>query len=146
MKSENHQNFSEICRKIGWKCTSQRLAVYDFLCENRMHPNVDAVWQAVKTTLPSISRESTYRILNEFADNEIIRRIDHIENARYDSRTLPHGHFICKKCGMIFDFDLKEGEHFPQVKIPGTIQYLEFRAVGICEKCIKTTAPIKKGG
>lgn len=135
MTPERHQTFLNICRSVGWKCTSQRLAVYDFLCDNRMHPDVDTVWSAVRQTLSAITRESVYRILNELSNKNIISRLDHIENARYDSRTLPHGHFICEKCGVITDFDLSKGEHFPLVNVPGKVHHLEFRAVGICEHC-----------
>ncbi len=140
MKEEKYRKFLTICHEVGWKCTSQRLAVYDFLDDNLTHPDVEVVWRAVRKNLPSITRESVYRILNELSEKGIISRIDHIESARYDSRTNPHGHFICEKCGTIFDFDLSEGEHFPPVKIPGKIRHLEFRAVGICEACARKSA------
>ena len=99
MQATRQQEFSKICRDAGWKCTSQRLAVYDFLADNLSHPDVDTVWAAVRSTQPAITRESVYRILNEFAAKGIIRRMDHIDSARYDSRTGAHGHFICEKCG-----------------------------------------------
>ena len=146
MTEETHQRFLEICRKVGWKCTCQRLAVYDFLYNNQTHPDVDDVWRSVRSTLPAITRESVYRILNELSTNAIICRIDHIESARYDSRTNPHGHFICEGCGMISDFDLQAGEHFPQVTVSGKIHHMEFRMVGLCENCMKTKAvTVEKG-
>ena len=132
-----YKKFVEICHQVGWKCTAQRLAIYNFLDENHMHPNVDAVWQGVKLTLPTITRESVYRILNEFTAKGIASRLDHIDSARYDSRTLPHGHFICEKCGGITDFDLTDGTGLPEVKVAGKINHPEFRAVGVCEQCLK---------
>src|SRR5574344_2069988 len=137
MTQEGTQLFRELCRKAGWKCTSQRLAVYDFVHDNRTHPDVDSVWRAVRVTQPAITRESVYRILNEFSEQGIISRIDQLDSARYDSRTLPHGHFICEKCGAILDFDLPEGEFQPPVQLPGQARHLEVRAVGICEQCLK---------
>ena len=61
MKKATHTRFMEICREAGWKCTSQRLAVYDFLQDNLTHPDVDTVWHAVRSHLPAITRESVYR-------------------------------------------------------------------------------------
>lgn len=96
MSFETHAEFRNICRKTGWKCTSQRLAVYGFLRGNHTHPDVDTVWGAVRNSLPTITRESVYRILNEFSEAGVIGRLDHIDNARYDSRVDAHGHLICE--------------------------------------------------
>ena len=130
--------FAERCRAAGWKCTSQRLAVYEYLKGNLTHPDVDAVLAAVRKSLPTITRESVYRILNEFAEKEIIRRLDHIENARYDSRTDAHGHFICTKCGKISDFDWPEGAAIPHEAPPGKVIHAEVRLVGLCPECSET--------
>ncbi len=135
MTDNIHLEFMEICRKTGWKCTSQRLAVYDFLKDNFNHPDVDSVWQAVRRTLPAITRESVYRILNEFAENGIISRLDHIDNARYDYRTGPHGHFICEKCGKIMDFSWPEGAELPPGMANASVKHMEIRLVGVCRDC-----------
>lgn len=136
MKSiETDPEFAEMCRRISWKCTSQRMAVYEFLKGNLDHPDVDTVWAAVRESLPTISRESVYRILNEFAEKEIIRRLNHIDNARYDSRTDAHGHFICTKCGKIMDFDWPEGVAIPNGTQSGKVIHKELRLVGICNEC-----------
>ena len=135
MKQETHQRFLEICRQQGWKCTSQRLSVYDFICENYTHPTVDVVWSHVKINMPSITRESIYRILNEFASCGIIHRLDHIESARYDGQTGPHGHFICTQCGVIQDFALPKTVAIPQNAFSGDVDHLELRVTGICSTC-----------
>ena len=135
MRIETHTEFLKICRKTGWKCTSQRLAVYDFLQGNLSHPDVDTVWTAVRNTLPAITRESVYRILNEFSAAGLIGRLDHIDNARYDSRVEAHGHFICEKCGKISDFDWPENATIPQEALSGKVTHMEIRIVGLCEQC-----------
>ena len=135
MQATRQQEFSKICRDAGWKCTSQRLAVYDFLADNLSHPDVDTVWAAVRATQPAITRESVYRILNEFAAVGIIQRLDHIDSARYDSRTGAHGHFICEKCGEISDFNWPEGTTLPLEEMPGDVAHMEIRLVGVCRRC-----------
>lgn len=135
MDQETYQRFLEVCRQNGWKCTSQRLAVYDCVYENYTHPSVDAVWQHVQVHLPSITRESIYRILNEFTSCGIIRRLDHIESARYDGQRGPHGHFICTRCNAIQDFVLPDNIHLPKNTIPGDVDHLELRVTGLCSIC-----------
>ncbi len=148
MYIESHAEFLKICRKTGWKCTSQRLAVYDFLHGNLMHPDVDAVWSAVRKTLPTITRESVYRILNEFSGQGIIRRLDHIDNARYDSRVGAHGHFICEKCGKISDFSWPEGTVIPREVLSEKVSHMEIRIVGVCGQCaaaVQISSPPEAG-
>ncbi len=140
MINERHQELKEICRKNGLKCTPQRLAVYEFIHSNLSHPNVDTVWSAVRKNLPSVTRESIYRILNEFSNIGILNRLDQIERARYDSQTSLHGHFICEKCGNIFDFDLPEKKMLSHIPVPGKAHHWEYRVVGICEDCAKASA------
>ncbi len=137
MNKEIHQRFKEICRKNEWKCTPQRLAVYDFIYENYTHPDVDVVWGKVKAILPSVARESIYRILNEFAAHGLIHRLDHIDHARYDGQIGPHGHFLCTHCGEIQDFPFSDTAGVPNNDQFGDIEHLELRLTGICKHCRK---------
>jgi Fur family peroxide stress response transcriptional regulator len=143
MNKTNYQFFQEICQKTGWKCTAQRLAVFDVIHENYSHPGVDEVWMQVKTTLPSVTRESIYRILNEFSAHGIIRRLDHIESARYDGQVGPHGHFLCTQCGDIQDFPLSDAVPVPKDTISGDIEHLELRLTGVCGRCKQHQPKIK---
>lgn len=135
MRNSEQEKFLKLCREVGWKCTSQRLAVYEFLAGNLTHPDVDTVWNAVRATQPAITRESVYRILNEFSAKGIIRRLDQIDIARYDSRTGAHGHFICEKCGEISDFDWPGGTTLALEQMPGDVTHMEIRLAGVCRKC-----------
>ena len=144
MRDDLQLEFAALCRENGWKCTSQRLAVYGFLRGNLTHPDVDGVWEAVRSELPTITRESVYRILNEFSEKGVIRRLDQIENARYDSRTDAHGHFICGKCGHISDFNWPEGVVLPPEMRQAKIAQMELRLVGVCEKCAAAPRSFRK--
>ena len=135
MRNDAHGNFPEFCRQNGWKCTSQRVAVYEFLKGNLSHPDVDTVWNAVRRHLPAITRESVYRILNEFADKGLIARLDHIDHARYDSHTGAHGHFLCSSCGEIADFDWPPEMTLPPEMRRRDLIHMELRLVGICPRC-----------
>ena len=135
MEKQRQENFTRICREFKWKCTPQRLAVYECVCDNRCHPDVDSVWATVKKQLPTVTRESVYRILNEFAGHDLIWRLDHVNSAKYDSNPVPHGHFICENCGMIADFALNEDVSVFAGKIPGDVRHMEIRFTGLCNQC-----------
>ena len=141
MKKSKQEIFSSLCKLFKWKCTPQRLAVYDCIHDNRCHPDVDLIWQKVRLQLPTVTRESVYRILNEFAGNGLIWRLDNIGSARYDSNPAPHGHFICENCGEISDFTLSGSpEKFAGCEVPGEIRHMEIRFTGLCPECSKQNA------
>lgn len=135
MNKDKQAVFAEVCKQQGWKCTAQRMAIYHFMAENYSHPGIDAAWEYVKQTLPTVTRESVYRIFNEFADAGIIQRLDHLSSARYDCQTLPHGHFVCTVCGQIIDFALQNKVALPKDLAAGEVHHIELRASGVCHKC-----------
>ena len=137
MKEDRYKIFQVICRQNGWRCTAQRLAVFDFVHENYAHPDVDEVWTHVQSSMPSVTRESVYRILNEFSSRGIVRRLDHIASARYDGQVGPHGHFFCVHCGGIQDFTLPTSVVVPQNAFSGEVEHLELRLTGVCASCRK---------
>lgn len=134
--SLKHEKFKDLCHAYHCKCTTQRFAVYEYICGNTAHPTVDHVWQAVKRKHPSITRESVFRILTEFSEWGLISRMDKIENARFDGISGNHGHLICRKCGKIQDFNLP-----PEIQLPDSadfeVDHIELRISGFCPGCQK---------
>lgn len=134
MNRELQDDFRNICRANGWRCTHQRFVVYAFMHGNRRHPGVDETWRAVRKEIPSITRESVFRILCEFAKRGLVARLDSLSSARFDSNPKPHGHFICEECGAIIDFCLPEGFSVsPELK-GAKVSTLEVRVTGLCPK------------
>ena len=137
MTAKDESAFREICRKNGWRFTRQRFAVYAFVRANRTHPGVDDVLNAVRRRMPQLTRESVFRILCDFADAGLIARLDHLPVARFDSSTASHGHFICRKCGKIVDFDLPKGIDFKLPEKGAQLDFAELRVSGVCARCLK---------
>jgi|BioPla2DNA2_1021312.scaffolds.fasta_scaffold38753_2 Fur family peroxide stress response transcriptional regulator len=133
------QEFSDICRKLVWRMTSSRLAVYRYVRGNKEHPTVDAVWKAVQKEQPNISRESVYRILTDFAAKGLIYILDPPNVvARYDSSSKRHDHFFCQQCGKIVDFNADEIDAIIRNKLSavGRIDRVEARVLGVCQECL----------
>lgn len=128
--------FPAFCRAHGLKCTAQRLAVFAVVRLSRHHPSVDETLAEVRKTIPTVTRDSVYRILNDFADLGILTRLDALSAARYDTWLGPHAHFICEVCGGITDYPLPAGLPIP-ANMPHEQHHLELRVTGVCDKCQK---------
>ncbi len=131
------EEFRTLCLAHGCKFTQQRFAIYSYVKGNRTHPDVNQIWEVVRKTVPSITRESVFRILNELADFGVIGRLDKIINARFDGNGADHGHLICEKCGAIFDFELPASlRELPPFE-GFTAKHTELRISGLCAQCAK---------
>ena len=138
LKELTRDAFVAFCRVHGLKCTAQRLAVFSAIRLSRQHPSVDVTLQAVRKTLPTVTRDSVYRILNEFAAHGLVSRMDALASARYDTCVAPHAHFICEVCGRISDYPIPAGFVLP-AGMPGEQHHVEIRVTGVCNNCAKKT-------
>ena len=101
------QNSKEILTKYGLKPTYQRLAIYDFLDKNRIHPTVDQIYGQLHEKIPTISKTTIYNTLGMFMEkNLVIELTISGTEMHYDINVMPHHHFYCINCGTVFDIDL----------------------------------------
>ena len=117
------------------RLTNQKQAILHYLQSTVEHPSAETVYVKVKKTLPQISKGTVYRILDNFADNGDILRIDAGIN-RYDADMTQHNHFICDKCEKIYDIFLKKNNNIRK-NIPkiGQVRKKMVLYYGICNKC-----------
>lgn len=93
------------CRARGVKATPQRLEVYRALLETDEHPSPEAVYRVVKGRMPSVSLATIYKTLEALREAGLARLVSHAgDTKRYDGRTDPHHHLVCRGCGRIVDF------------------------------------------
>ena len=52
------KEITELFKQNGIKATAQRIAVYKYLYENRIHPDVDTVYKNMVKDNPSFSKTS----------------------------------------------------------------------------------------
>ncbi|MCM1115088.1 MAG: transcriptional repressor [Clostridium sp.] len=103
------KEITELFRQKGLKATPQRIAVYKFLIENRIHPDVDTVYKQVVADNPGFSKTTVYNCLKDLSGCGLLIpvMIDN-DKIRYDADVTFHGHFKCDNCGRIFDFKCPE--------------------------------------
>lgn len=143
-KSTDYQEFQQLCQAHGFRCTPQRFAVYSYMKNNLSHPDVNRIWEKVRQSIPTITRESVFRILTELVDSGVINRMDKITDARFDGRVCDHGHLICENCGSVVDFDLPGDPFLPQDLRGFTTRHTELRISGICASCAESAEQHKQ--
>lgn len=104
------REITDLFHKKGLKITPQRIAVYKFLAENPIHPDVETVYNQVVADNPSFSKTTVYNCLQVLSACGLLIpvKID-ADKIRYDADVRFHGHFKCEKCGKIYDFACEEG-------------------------------------
>jgi Fe2+ or Zn2+ uptake regulation protein len=118
------------------RLTPQRIGVYRFLLENRIHPTVDTVYHSLKSENPSLSKTTIYNTVDTLAEAGLVRLIRASEGeVRLDAYVDRHGHFICTQCGEIADFSL-DGCSMPESMKQFQIADFEVQATGLCPRCM----------
>lgn len=88
--------------------TPQRLAILNFLDKNKDHPTADQIYKKLKKKNPSLSKTTVYNSLDSLAQNKIIKSLTICNSEiRYDIERGMHHHFLCTKCGRIYDIEFK---------------------------------------
>jgi len=104
-------DFAEQLRTADLRVTRPRLAVLHAVNANP-HADTDAVFGAVRTDLPEVSRQAVYDVLAALTTAGLLRRVQPSGSvARYESRVGDnHHHVVCRSCGTIGDVDCAVGE------------------------------------
>lgn len=66
------KEITELFKQNGIKATAQRIAVYKYLYENRIHPDVDTVYKNMVKDNPSFSKTTVYNCLQALTDSGLI--------------------------------------------------------------------------
>ncbi len=84
--------------------TVQKQEIFDYLRSVKTHPSADIVFEAVKKKIPTISFGTVYRNLKQMTAQGVIKELcfDR-ECSRYDAEQTDHQHFVCLKCGRVYD-------------------------------------------
>ena len=124
-------------RDIGLKLTPQRMAIVEYLKDNKEHPSADDIYRAVSEKFPTMSFATVYNTLETLRKHSrLIELIVDPDKKRFDPNTEPHHHLMCVKCRKIVDIHGKYNLHIAENEknnfdIIGN--HIEF--YGICPKC-----------
>jgi len=126
-------------KERGVLLTIQRHAVLEFLEDNNLHPTVEDIYQSLKVTYPAISRATVYNTLELFKQHGVVQEITiERDKAHYDYRIEPHYHFLCRRCGNVFDVGMNKYLFEREALVNGhKVEEMRFYIIGICFTCLR---------
>ena len=103
-------DYAEQLRMADLRVTRPRVAVLDAVYAHP-HADTETIFEAVRTGLPEVSRQTVYDVLHALTAVGLVRRIQPSGSvARYESRIGDnHHHVVCRSCGTIADVDCAVG-------------------------------------
>ncbi|MCF7741317.1 MAG: transcriptional repressor [Candidatus Marinimicrobia bacterium] len=122
------------------KPTFQRLSILKYLEENREHPTADMIYEYIREKVPTISKTTVYNTVHKFLEKGLIKELTITgQEARYDFVTDSHHHFLCEKCGTIYDIDINCPHGLPgQNMVRGhKVEEIHGYFKGICKNCLQ---------
>ncbi len=120
----------------GIKPSYQRIKIYEYLMQNKDHPTVESIYNALNGQIPTLSKTTVYNTLKIFIDKGIAMAItiDDTE-VRFDAFVETHGHFKCQHCHEVYDFNVNfEGAVGDQLADFEILEQQMF-FYGICKNC-----------
>jgi len=121
------------------RMTKQKAAVYDILCSTTSHPTADWIYGEARKKIPEISLGTVYRNLQVLCRDGKILELNYGKGqSRFDGNPAPHYHFVCERCGKVYDF-AANGPRVDQAIVdaaPGQVDTYRFECYGICNDCL----------
>jgi len=120
------------------KITPQRLEILKYLDVHRTHPTADEIYQELKENNPALSKTTVYNSVDILRNHGLIQALTISGSEhRYDYKHEMHHHFLCKKCGEIFDIDVKCPNLGKMLDCGHQVDEVHGYFKGICKKCLK---------
>ena len=133
------EKYVNILKQNQLKITPQRLAIMQYLDENRTHPTADRIYTDIKENNPSLSKTTVYNSLDTLQEHKIIQSITiTCSELRYDFNISMHHHFLCKRCGNIIDVELVCPNIKRTLEQGHKVEEVHGYFKGICKKCMKS--------
>jgi Fur family peroxide stress response transcriptional regulator len=132
------------CREAGMAVTPQRIAIYRALLEANNHPNPEAIYTRVRSTMPSLSLATIYKTLDALAGLGLVSELPATGNSRrYDANIDLHHHLVCTRCDRVTDY---YDPALDRITLPSRPAGFRARRVsvhfhGLCANCANTRAP-----
>lgn len=120
------------------RLSHQRLKVLEYMTTSRLHPTADQIYTSLHEEIPTLSKTTVYNTMNSLEEAGIVKIVNIDDNeVRYDIITNNHGHFKCKSCHAIYDFEV-DLDNFASSELQGfEIDNKKLYFDGICPSCLE---------
>ncbi len=125
-----------ILREKHIKATPQRLSVYESF-NGQGHLSAEDVYQRARKKIPRISLGTVYSILEHLKESGLLSEIKiDFEKSLYERKGSDHHHFLCRRCGTIFDIKIPNCATLQDCAVNGhTIEDFQGYFYGTCRDC-----------
>ncbi len=116
--------------------TLQRQMVYDAL-NSLGHASVESLIEYIQLQDQAISLATIYRNIHILLEEQRIKKIQFKDMEVLETVKEKHGHFICEKCGMIYDVPIKNEQliHNYEKLLMQQINDCDVAFYGVCQNC-----------
>lgn len=105
------------------------------------HPSALEIFDRLRPEFPRLSLGNVYRNLGILVEQGRIEALDLGHGViRYDAARKRHYHFVCKRCGRIYDLPGPEGDDLERALknlSPHLIEEHNIQLFGVCNNCQK---------
>lgn len=121
--------------------SKKRDRILKIITDSQDHPSAEEIYGILRTDYPKVSLGTVYRNLAVLTEIGEVRKLDFLSKiVRFDARTEDHYHFICERCGSVYDLDLEVDCGLNERVLTTTghqahRHQLEF--FGVCRRCAK---------
>jgi Fe2+ or Zn2+ uptake regulation protein len=133
---------TQLFRANGRKVTAQRQCIFRVLQGDVTHPSAEAVFEAARRDVETISLKTVYQTLNDLSElGEILSLDVGTGMTRFDPNVDDaHHHVVCRRCGKVRDVYAD----FPDISLPDgsdlgfEVGSAEIIFRGLCAECLAT--------
>jgi len=144
------ERFKSVARGAGVKLTHQRLEIFRAVASSAEHPSAEAVYKAVRRSMPTVSLDTVYRTLWLLTDLGLLTTLGPRQGSvRFDANPEHHHHYLCVRCGQVLDF---ESSDLDALSIPDSVNRLgrvlsaHVEVRGVCARCARESAGTPSDG
>ena len=132
-------HFQEVCRSDGLKLTYQRIVIFEEVAKSQDHPDAETVFRGVRDRVPTVSLDTVYRTLWMLNAMGLITTVGPPrEKVRFDADVSPHHHFVCSRCGAVYDVhcsNLGPIDAPDEITGVGQVESVRLELRGLCRRC-----------
>jgi Fur family ferric uptake transcriptional regulator len=129
---------SRLLRSAGLRVTRPRLAVYRYLRQAGGHRSVDDMVEGLEARGERLPRMSVYNVVSDLEAAGLLMRADAGPGrALYEAADKWHHHFVCRRCGEVFDVPCAVGNKpcLEPINAPGEVDEAQVIFRGLCRVC-----------
>lgn len=116
--------------------TRLQKAILEIVQKSKKHFSAKEIYALVQAEFPSVAMGTVYRNLNQFAEDNLIRRVSGIGSFDfYEANIRPHNHSICIECGQLNDIHIDGINDIIENQTGDKVQSIDLLVNVICSKC-----------